>query len=121
MFLLYSELKVTLKRNPTQPCWTVEAFSKRAKKILKFKTAGTKLIGKYQASGMGTQKRHMLDHIISAMKDVDSLELLQAGYFESAYCKSKQFYRKTSCRKATAIEELNNKCEEMRMPKAIFS
>lgn len=63
---MYSDLNITSERKITQTCWRDKELLRLAKMTPEFKVSGTELFGRYKASGMGTQKRHMVDHIVSA-------------------------------------------------------
>lgn len=44
---------------------------------------GPNVCGQYQASGIGTQKWHLLDHLIDNIKHVRGAEYLHGGSFQS--------------------------------------
>lgn len=93
VFILYSDLNIIMKSELAQPFWTGEELSKIAKLVPEFEAGRTKLFGKYQASGMGTNNWYMSDHIVSASKDAGGLEVFHAGRFESDHRNYKQFYK----------------------------
>ena len=74
-------------------------------KIESFKRQTVQLFEPYVDTGLFTLKFHLLDHLVEDLSKFTSLDFLNAGPYEYYNTKIKQSYRKTSKRKATAMDE----------------
>jgi hypothetical protein len=85
--------------------FTMACLDKLAKDIASFKSRAVDLYGKYQRSGMGTNKFHLLDHVVEDVMRLGSLLLLSADSFESSHKAVKEAFTATSKRNATWMPE----------------
>ena len=92
--------------------WTDEAIEYIRDSIVCFKANGVRIFGKYQKSGMGTNKWHLLDHIPYELQRNCGLQYADTGLYEFTHSIFKFFYRMASKRTSTAFTETVEKMEE---------
>ena len=92
--------------------WTEEAIEYIAGAIECFKANGVRVFGKYQKSGMGTNKWHLLDHIPYDLQRNCGLQFTDTGLYEFTHSLFKFFYRSASKRVSTALKETIVKMED---------
>lgn len=63
------------------------------------------VLGPNQASSIDTQKWHLFDHLLDAIKGVELTEFPHGELFEAAHKRFILLYGKTSRRHSTAIDE----------------
>ena len=102
---LYTELVRTLEVIDKRTGVTQEILQVLATKIERFKHQTVKLFEPYVDNGLFTLKFHLLDHLVEDLSKFASLDFLSAGPYEYYNTKIKKSYRKTSKRRATAMEE----------------
>lgn len=89
---LFANILFLLHRKDVLPCWTDENLEKFIRKIESFKMTATKLLPRFSSIRYGNEKRHMIGHIISALKVTRDVDHLQGSFFESAHRSSKHCY-----------------------------
>jgi hypothetical protein len=85
--------------------FTMAFLDKLANDIASFKSQAVNIYGKYQRPGMGTNKFHLLDHVVEDVMRLGSLLLLSADSFESSHKSVKEAFTATSQRNATWMPE----------------
>lgn len=58
---------------------------------------------------MGTQKWHLLDHLLDAIRHVGDVKFLHCGLYEAAHKVFKNHYRKTSKRRRSVMREVTSR------------
>lgn len=102
---LYSTILFTLARKGDRCGWTPDDLSLLRTHIHRFKHIFVDLFARYQPSGMGTLKFHLLDHLVDDIKRLGSISVMDAGPFEYSHTLFKQQYRGTSKRRHSAMKE----------------
>ena len=105
---LYIELVRYLEFIDKNSGVTDEILKALTTKLGTFKGKTVKLFEPYVDTGLFTLKFHLLDHLVEDLSKFTSLDFLSAGPYEYYNTKIKQSYRKTSKRRATAMEETVN-------------
>lgn len=105
VFVLYSEIQQMLARRTVEGGWTSLAIGKLRDMIKNFKREAKTLYGSYQASGMGTPKFHLLDHICYDLERMGGLQYGDASQFEHSHVVVKDLHRNTSKRKRSEMDE----------------
>ena len=103
---LYNEMVKGLRRFGMDPGYTEGDLKKLKCKIEQFKESARLVYADFQSSGMGTLKFHALEHVISDIERIGSLDSMDAGIYESSHREVKDHYRGTSRRKATVMDEV---------------
>lgn len=105
IFTMYSEILMMVYRRRMKPGWTEQDLKKLKEKIVRFKKEAVELYESYQASGMGTLKFHLLDHLVDDLRRMGGIHTLDAGLYEHSHARVKRWYNRTSKRRATAMSE----------------
>lgn len=69
VFTEYVELPHCLRRDNKVLEWSKDEFNFLHRRIKSFKTLRGNVFGKYQSSGVRTQKWHLLDHFVDSLRD----------------------------------------------------
>lgn len=93
-FTKYADLVRAIRNSVSHPSWSEEKLSCSQKQMNRFKSSALTVFEQYQASNMKTFKRHALNHVVHALRQVESIEYLDAGIFKSAQKLFKEKYRK---------------------------
>ena len=113
LFSLYSSIIMSLFSNNKGHGWDDYSLTELGENIATFKEKAVSLFQEFQASGMGTLKFHMLDHILHDLRIVGGIFFMDASSFEHSHVHFKEKYRETSKRRATAMTEtVERLCEE---------
>lgn len=60
---------------------------------------------------MKTQKWHVRDHVVQSLRNASGIEYVHSNMFESSHQNYKNWYRKASHVKGSAIEEMKERWE----------
>lgn len=101
----YSDFANHSYRRRLIPGWTDDKLSLFKEKVEHFKNIARKPFEQYQCSRMQTKKWHTADHTVKPLWDVDGLEYLHAGQFESSHKQFKRSYCLASKRKLAFMNE----------------
>jgi len=103
--ILYSELLQHLFVEIDRYGLTEKKLSVLRNKVSTLKEKASSFFSKYVERGLYTLKFHLLDHLVDDIEKYSSLAYLDAGPYEHYNAVIKQFYRKTSKRLNTALDE----------------
>lgn len=103
--VMYCDLVNIATRRFADPGLTEQDLCALEAHIEAFKKLSIEAYEKFQRSGMGTPKFHLLDHLVSDIRMCGSLANYSADTFEASHKFYKQAYQATSKRKSTGQEE----------------
>ena len=110
VYTRYVDLLHFATRNHFVPGWSASDIATLRTMIREFKIVGKQVFGKYQASGLCTQKWHALDHIPEAIMRTGGMEYVHTGVYEAAHKSFKKMYRLSSRRPSSLMDEIARKC-----------
>ena len=112
VFTLYVNLLNEIHCRGRTPGWTDEDLGRLDRSIRDFKTIGKSVFHRYQKSGMGTSKWHLLDHLCVDFRRTGGICYMSGGLYEMTHKFVKADYEKTSKRNSSAMSETMRRQEE---------
>lgn len=107
LFVHYNDLlRTSLSYGSTgSVMWNETKVIALQRQISKFKNMARELYGEFHATGLGTEKMHMLDHIPADIRRLGGLRSCDAGLYEYSHTMFKSAHKATSRRRNSAMDE----------------
>lgn len=107
----YGDITNQALRHGSEEPWTKKEIDELEKRIDMFKVKCRETLGPFHPSELRTLKFHLLDHLCDDIRTSGGMQYVHAGPYEASHTMFKEHYRKTSCRKSTAMEETMNRMD----------
>lgn len=106
LFKMYSDLLRLINRDSQSPYWNCKSLHSLTLKIETLKKVGKIVFKPFQASGMATQKWHLLDRLSVHVQKVGGLNFFLGELHDWSNRVVRSLYAKRSTNKRPAINEI---------------